>query len=99
VQVSFSSNTLRKAYEEHRRAVKRWGPDVALKYIQRIEALQVAETFSDVQAIHAFEVHELKGDRKGEWTITLTRRARLVVIPSEDQRAVIVKEVSQHYGD
>ena len=99
MQVEFSSNALQKAYEKHERAVRRWGPEVARKYIQRIEALQAAETFGDVQAIQAFRVHELEADRKGEWSIKLTRRARLVVILSEDQIEVTVKEVSQHYGD
>ena len=99
MQVLFSSGALQKAYEEADRAVRRWGPEVARKYIQRVDALYAAETFDDIKTLQALRTHELEGERKGEWAIKLTRRARLIVVPSEDSKAVTVKEVSQHYGD
>ena len=95
MRVFFGSNVLQKAYEEADRANRRWGHQVARKYIQRIEALYAAQDFDEIKRVQAFRTHEVEG----EWSITLTRRARLIVSPSEDGKAVTVKEVSQHYGD
>ena len=99
MQVLFASNALQKAYEESDRAVRRWGAEVARKYVQRIDALYAAEEFDDIKTIQAFRTHELASERKGDWAIKLTRRSRLIVVPSGDSKVVTVKEVSQHYGD
>lgn len=99
MRLFFRSNALQKGYEEADYGIRRWGPQVARKYVQRIEALYAAQNFDEIKRIRAFRTHELEGERKGEWAITLTQRARLIVSPSEDGKTVTVEEVSQHYGD
>jgi len=43
-------------------------------------------------------LHQLTGDRQGQWALDLTERWRLVVgVPAPD--TVMIEEVSQHYGD
>ncbi len=97
--VLFHTKRLSQAYEEVTRAVRRWGPDVARRYIQRVDALYAAQDFDEIKRFRAFRVHQLKGQRIGQWTLTLIGRWRLIVIPSEDGETVTLKEVTKHYGD
>jgi plasmid maintenance system killer protein len=99
LQVVFGNRTLQRTYEDFDTGCRQYGPVTARKYIGRIEALYAAPNFEAIKRIRAFRAHELKGQRKGEWSITLTRRARLIVVPSADEKAVRVEEVSRHYGD
>jgi plasmid maintenance system killer protein len=99
VRIVFDTRRLCQAYEEVNRAVRQWGPDVARKYVQRVDALYAAQNFDDIKHIRAFGAHQLKGQRAGQWALTLTKRWRLIVIPSEDGEAATIKEVTKHYGD
>lgn len=99
MRIAFRTKRLCQAYEEVDRAIRLWGLDVARKYIQRVEAIYAAQNFDVIKRIRAFEPHELKGQRAGEWALALTRRWRLIVIPSEDGETVTIKEVTKHYGD
>jgi plasmid maintenance system killer protein len=72
---------------------------VGRKYIQRVGAIYDAQNFDVIKRIRAFDPHELKGQRAGEWALALTKRWRLIVTPSEDGETVTVKEVTKHYGD
>ena len=44
-------------------------------------------------------LHPLKGSKRGELSIYLTGKWRLIVVKGETEESVIVKEVSNHYGD
>jgi plasmid maintenance system killer protein len=98
VRIAFHTRRLCQAYEESNRAIRLWGPDVAGKYIQRVEAMYAARNFEDIKCFRAFEAHPLKGQRVGQWALALTRRWRLIVIPSENGETVTIKEVTKHYG-
>ena len=99
MRVVFRSKRLCQAYEEVNRAIRLWGSDVAGKYIQRVEAIYAAQNFDVIKRIRAFKAHPLKDQRAGEWALALTKRWRLIVIPSEDGETVTIKEVTKHYGD
>jgi plasmid maintenance system killer protein len=99
VRIVFRTAKLRRAYEEVDRAIRLWGWEVAPKYISRVNAIYAAQNFDVIKRIRAFDPHELKGQRAGEWALALTRRWRLIVIPSEDGETVTIKEVTKHYGD
>jgi proteic killer suppression protein len=99
VRIVFRTKKLCRAYEEVDRAIRLWGSDVARKYTLRVEAIYAAQNFDVIKRIRAFDAHELKGQRAGEWALALTKRSRLIVIPSEDGETVTIKEVTKHYGD
>lgn len=94
----FHTRRLCRAYEEVDRATRLWGGDVARKYILRVEAMYAAQDFEDIKRVRAFDAHPLKGRRAGQWALALTRRWRLVVVPSEDGETVTIREVTKHYG-
>ena len=98
MEVTFRTRQLRRCYEESARAVQRWGPEVARKFIARIKQLQAIADFQQAYRLKAMGLHPLKGSRKGELSITLTDRWRLIVT-KENEDSVIIEEVSNHYDD
>lgn len=99
MDIVFRNRTLRRCFEEHAQAVRRWGPDVARRYISRINTIYDAESFDALKAIAALRLHELDGPLAGQWSITLVGRWRLIVLPSSGGKSLTVWEVSNHYGD
>ncbi len=99
MEVSFRTNRLQRNYEESARAIRQWGPDVGRKYITRINALQAVRNFQEVYNIRAMRLHPLKGSKRGELSIYLTGRWRLIVTKGDTEESVTIEEVSNHYDD
>lgn len=100
LKVLFRNNTLRKQYQKSTEAEKAFGQQVGRKYIQRINIIKSAKSVSDLTAIRALKCHELKGDRKGEWSIKLTGFYRLIfTVEGSYLEIARIEEVSKHYGD
>ena len=96
MEVTLRTRQLRQCYEESARAVKRWGPEVARKFITRIQQLQAIADLQQAYNFRAMRLHALKGSNKGELSITLTDRWRLIVTKGESEDRVIIEEVSNH---
>ena len=98
MRIVFASRRLERSYLDVSRAVREWGRPVGLRYIQRIKVLAAANNLHELRQSRALRLHPLRGDRDGEWAMTLHGRWRMI-IQLADQQTVIVKEVSAHYGD
>ena len=91
---------LRKQYQKVSEAEKAYGQQVGKKYIQRINIIKSAKSISDLTAIRTLRCHELKGDRKGEWSLKLTGFYRLIfTLVGNQMKIARIEEVSKHYGD
>ena len=99
MEVIFRTNELRRCYEETSRAVRRWGPDVGRTYIHRIQMLYAVIDFHDAYQRPALRLHPLRGSQRGELSIYLTGRWRLIVTPGSSEDSVMIEEVSNHYDD
>ena len=99
MEVIFNSNRLRRCYEESTRAARQWGEVVGRKYITRINELYAAKDFQQAYRIRSMRMLPLKGSKRGEVSIYLTGKWRLIVIQDDTEERIIVKEVSNHYGD
>lgn len=99
MEVSFRTNRLRRSYQESARAIRAWGASVGRRYVTRINELYAVKDFQEAGNIQSMRLHPLKGSRKGELSIYLTGRWRLIVTRGETEEHVIVEEVSNHYGD
>ena len=99
MEVVFRTAQLRRRYEESARAVRQWGPDVGRKYVTRIDQLYAVKDFGEAFKIRSMRLHPLKGSKKGDLSIYLTGQWRLIVEKGSSENEVIVKEVSNHYGD
>ena len=98
MHVDFGSRQLERTFADEAAAVRRWGPEVGRRYITRVRLLQEARALDELLAIQSLRLHPLRGGRSGEWAMTLQGRWRLI-IEWRDERTVLVKEVTSHYGD
>ncbi len=99
MEVKFRTRQLRQCCEESTRAIRQWGPEVGRKFITRIKQLQAIASVQEAYNIKAMGLHPLKGSRKGELSITLTGRWRLIVTKGESEDSVVIEEVSNHYDN
>lgn len=100
MQVVFRTKQLKRCYEKHAAAARRWGGRVARRYVERINILSACESTDDLYKVPSFKFHPLKGDRKGQYALVLVGRVRLIVsFAGELPTVVYVEEVSKHYGD
>jgi plasmid maintenance system killer protein len=101
VIIRFGTNKLRRCYEQHREANKAWGKPIARKYVQAVDLLRQVEIVSHLAAFRQFAYEPLTGDRKGQHSLKLARRARLIFRLSDGGQALIahIEEVDvRHYG-
>ena len=100
MEVKFRTKKLGKCYENYQAGCREWGPDVAMKYIQRLDLLQEASDIGEVCKLPGLDCHPLKGRRVGQYGITLHDRWRLIFsLQGERAKIIRVEEVSKHYGD
>jgi proteic killer suppression protein len=73
---------------------------VARRYVQRVDILYAAESIEDLHRMTVLRFHPLKGNRKGQYAVSLTDRARLILTFTESVATIVwIEEVSKHYGD
>jgi plasmid maintenance system killer protein len=100
VVVRFATSRLERCYREIRLAQREWGQKVGRTYIQRINTLWAARNGRDLFILKALDMHPLKGERRGQHSIRLGDRERLIVVFEDDAWTIVrVEEVSKHYGD
>jgi len=73
---------------------------IARKYVQRINILKAAHNLVELMPMPGLNCHPLKGDRKGQFAVSLTRRVRLIFTHESGACELVrVEEVSKHYDD
>ncbi len=95
--IEFKTNKLKKCFEDSKMGQRTLGPEVARKYIQRIQLIQQTHDIDELVSLPGLRCHPLAGDREGQHAITLTGFYRLIV--TIEDGVVTIQEVSKHYGD
>ncbi len=98
MRIEFSNNRLARAYAEPERAIRQWGDQIGIRYVQRVRMVENADRWEDLQSFRALRIHPLRGSRRDQWAVNVTGRWRLIVT-RPDQDTVRIEEVSAHYGD
>jgi len=70
--IRFRTRILQRQYENSSEAFKAYRKNVATKYIQRINLIKTVRNIDELMQIRTLRCHPLKGNRKGQWSITLT---------------------------
>ncbi len=97
MKVKFKSAKLRKCYESEHKAVREFGA-LARKYTSTINVIYACETIDDLYKFPQLDFHPLKGNRAGQFAISLSGNMRLIVSKQDEDGTVIrVEEVSKHY--
>lgn len=95
--IKFSKRYLEKCYRNKIQAIKRWGPVIGENYIKKVNAIYAVDSVDDLYKIPQLRFHPLTGDRKGQYAISLTGRAR-VIVEIENNNIIIIEEVNtEHY--
>jgi len=100
MEIRFRTRKLQKQYQNSREAEKVYGPEVARKYIQRINILKQVRDINEVCALPGLRCYPLKGNRQRQWTVKLTGYHRLIfTLEGKKSDIACIEEVSKHYDD
>lgn len=100
MEIRFKTNPLQKCYERSQFAVRKFGDEVARRYVQRINIIQQANDIDELMRLPGLRCHTLKGDRAGQFAVKLTGFYRLIFTLEGDSLTIVrIEEVSKHYGD
>ena len=95
MKLRFANNQLRRCYEDERLANRRFGPQVGLRYLQRVRLIMSTASIDRLMEFRSLRLHPLKGDRYGLWVVDLVAQWRLLFSIEDD--TVVIQEVSNHY--
>ncbi len=98
MDIDFSTHRLASAALSSLEAYRTFGTPVGRKYIQRIAVLRASDKFSDLFEHRALRLHPLKGDRAGQYSISLTGNYRLIVERIAEDRVRVV-DVEDYHGN
>jgi proteic killer suppression protein len=98
VDIEFSSHHLTKASLSFSEAGQLFGIPVGRKYIQRLAVLRATDKFTQLYGHKALRLHPLKGDRAGQYSITLTGNYRLIIKRVKED-IVRIMDVEDYHGD
>ena len=73
--------------------------EVGRRYITRVNELFAVRDLQEAYNIRSMRLHPLKGSKRGELSVYLTARWRLIVTEGETEENVVIREVSNHYDD
>ena len=97
--VTFRTNRLERCSEDPESALRTWPIGVATNYINAILAIRAARNIHDLYQIRSLQLSRKRGTRKGQFTIRLSNRWRLVLKFNDAGDHATVWEVTNHYGD
>lgn len=100
MEIVFRTRKLEREYQEYARAVKSYGPEVARRYILRINIIKQARDIEELMSLPALRCHALRGNYRGQYAIKLMGFYRLIfTLKGNALEIAQIEEVSKHYGD
>ncbi len=98
MEIAFSSNRLTAASLSLSESIRLFGVPIGRKYIQRLAIIRAVERFTELYGHRTLRLHPLKGDRAGQYAMTLSGNYRLIIERiSED--TVRILGVEDYHGD
>ncbi len=98
LDIEFATTRLATASRSLSEASQLFGVPIGRKYIQRLAVFRAADKFAELYGHRALRLHPLKGNRAGQYAMTLTGNYRLIIErTSEDEVRVLV--VEDYHGD
>jgi len=82
MDIYFKTKKLQKICSTKREAVKELGQKGSKKLMQRLSELSAAIALSDISYLPPPRLHELSGNRKGQFSVDLNHPYRLLFIPA-----------------
>jgi len=98
VEIEFSSSRLGNSSVSFSEASRLFGVPIGRKYIQRLAVLRATERFTQLYGHQALRLHPLKGNRAGQYSITLTGNYRLIIEKVKEDK-VRIMDVEDYHGN
>jgi plasmid maintenance system killer protein len=98
VEIAFQSGRLAAAAQSLSEATRLFGAPIGRKYMQRLAIMRSVDKFSELYGHRSLRLYPLKGDRAGNFAITLTGNYRLIVERISEDAARILA-VEDYHGD
>ncbi|MBI2287675.1 MAG: type II toxin-antitoxin system RelE/ParE family toxin [Chloroflexi bacterium] len=98
MELEFASSRLNSASVSLSEASRLFGVPIGRKYIQRLAVLRATDKFSQLYGHKALRLHSLKGNRAGQYAITLTGNYRLIIEKVEEDKVRII-DVEDYHGN
>jgi proteic killer suppression protein len=94
----YEDEALRRLAEDATYVPKQWGPDVITAYRKKIQLIGAAPDERDLRAIRSLHLEQLTGNRKGQCSIRLNAKFRLILsFVTDGDRVAVIIELSNHY--
>lgn len=98
MEIEFSSNRLDNTSVSLSEASRLFGIPIGRKYIQRLAVLRATDKFTQLYGYKALKLHPLKGNRTGQYSLTLTGNYRLIIEKVQEYK-VRIMDVEDYHGD
>ncbi len=98
MKIEFSSHRLANASVSLSEANRLFGIPIGRKYIQRLAVLRATDRITQLYGHRALRLHPLKGNRTGQYAITLTGNYRLIMERIAEDTVRII-DVEDYHGD
>ena len=84
MEISFKTTRLEKQFSAEKELQRAYGKAVTVRIQTRMAVLKNAPTLADVPKEPPERCHPLKNNRRGEFTVDVGSRQRLVFVPNHD---------------
>lgn len=84
MHVDYRNKRLQKLASDGKKRLKALGENGARRFEARISELKAAKCLEDLRHLPQARIHELKGDRKGQFSADLAHPYRLIFTPTND---------------
>lgn len=98
MKLEFSSHRLADASVSLAEASRLFGIPIGRKFIQRLAVLRATDRFAHLYGHRALRLHPVKGNRTGQYAITLTGNYRLIMDRIAEDTVRII-DVEDYHGD
>ena len=98
MDIEFGANRLSTAGLSLSEATRLFGVPIGRKYIQRLAIIRAVDKFNQLYGHRALRLHPLRGDRVGQYAMTLTGNFRLIIERVSEDRVRILG-VEDYHGD
>lgn len=98
MHIDFSTHRLYEASLSLSESSRLFGIPIGRKYLQRLAVLRATDKFTQLYGHRALRLHPLKGNRAGQYSITLTGNYRLIIEKIQEDQVRIV-DVEDYHGN
>ena len=98
MNIEFATNRLSGAGLSLTLATRLFGTPIGRKYIQRLAVIRAIDDFNQLYGLRALRLHSLRGDRAGQYAMTLTGNYRLIIERIGDD-TVRIMGVEDYHGN